>query len=123
MTTNNPEAGPSKTNLAAQEGKTEFYQNIQNKELERRQKITDAMTWLRPIDRLMKRREIARIDGLLVRISATLEQSRAADAVIQEASQIIAYEIPGPAEAISAILPELSNNTATETVVSVVEDR
>lgn len=68
---------------SVQTGKTEFYETLQDKELKRRQRLSDAMTWLHPVDRLRKQKEIAHTDWLLVRIGVTLEESRAADAVIE----------------------------------------
>ena len=105
----------------AQEGKTAFYEGLQDRELERRQQLTKAMSWLRPVDRWRKQRAIARIDNLLVGIGATLEESRIADSLVAEAHLAAAQAQESVQETIQPII--LHYDAAAETPVAVVENR
>lgn len=101
----------------AQEGKTAFYESLLDRELERRQKLTQAMSWLRPVDRWRKQRAIARIDNLLVGIGVTLEESRVADSLVAEAN-VVAAQVQ---ETVQPII--LHHDAAAEAQVAVVENR
>ncbi len=110
---------PSK---ALQDGKTEFYEAIQDKALEHRQRLTKAMTWLRPVDRLTKSRRVSDTDRLLIRLGEILEQSRADDVLLSKVTDIDAVELSS--ETYLEVRPldtDLDNDTAAQTAVAIVE--
>lgn len=62
-----------------QEGRTAFYEHLQAKNIEARQQLSESMRWFRPVDRLLKSRQIEQLDRLLANIGQTVIESRLTD--------------------------------------------
>jgi hypothetical protein len=84
----------AESTIMLQRDKTTFYEGLQNRELEYRQKLIDNMTWLRPFDRLRRAKIVAQVDRLLARVGVTLEESRLADALPEPLQYDAAAEHP-----------------------------
>jgi hypothetical protein len=108
-----------------QASRTVFYEALQNRELERRQQLSEAMKWFRPVDRIMKQRAIAQIDRLLLSVTATLEDSRAADtAMAQNESAVVqaATDIVTTAQNHLEPTYTLDNDAAAEAASPIIEN-
>ena len=63
-----------------QRGRTEFWENIRDKNLDDYSKTLDGMRIWRPIDSLRRRHRLRRLQDFIVRATVIIDESRAADA-------------------------------------------
>jgi len=69
---------------APQDGRTEFWENIRDERLDRYRETLEGMRPWRPIDALMRRKDLNAIARLIVRATVIIKESRALDDEINE---------------------------------------
>lgn len=97
------------------EGMTEFYKDVRDRELEHRQRVAEAISWLRPIDRLFKIRDLSRTDAKIERFTEIIKASEQIDTRF---AALATYETE---QTLGADLV-LDNNTAPQDELAVIQD-
>ena len=66
------------------EGMADFYRGVDARSRIEREELATALSWLRPVQRILQQRRIAQIDNLLVTIADRIEEGDLATGILQQ---------------------------------------